>query len=220
MTKKKLILCQPDDKKGCSLCCGLFNHKNITKENLTIFLNEGKKRSQILQSHENWQEPNSVRDITSHVCPYQGFLKNGKPGCLIHPLFINKDERNRSLFSAQICDKFLCPAHEILSIEEKQALISNVDDWHLYSTAIADPYSFSILYEACRDIAQGKLNKSLLNYGLLLHSKNLQNYDGDIFFYSLPEYKQNCKEFSLKYRREIFQEIFKEILQFYNSKMY
>jgi hypothetical protein len=39
-----------------------------------------------------------VRDITSHVCPYQGFLKNGKPGCLIHPLFINKDERNRSLF--------------------------------------------------------------------------------------------------------------------------
>ena len=195
-----IILCQPDSRKGCSVCCGLFNVKDTSRKNLEKFLQEGDGREKLYRVYEEFSEPESVRDRFSHVCPYQGFLSAGKPGCLIHPLSSGIEGRDRSLFASSVCGKFLCPAHEILSSQEKYALIKYLDDWYLYSTAIADPESFSFIHGYGRSISGDSGLPSVLSAGLKAHAQNLMAYEGIIFFYSVPEYMMNRERFSLRFR--------------------
>jgi len=197
-----LILCQPDNMKGCSVCCGLFNMKDTGKKNLTAFLKDGMKREKLYRIYEEYSEPESVRDRFSHICPYQGFLAEGKPGCLIHPLSSGIEGRDRSLFAHSVCGKFLCPAHKLLSRDEQDTLIRAVNDWYLYSTAIIDPESFSFICDYARRICKidGEDLYPLIEAGLTAHAENLSQYDGTLFFYSVPEYNLNKEKFSLNYR--------------------
>lgn len=204
-----IILCQPDNRKGCSVCCGLFNIRDTAKENLRKFLEEGKGREKLYRVYEEFTEPEEVRDRFSHICPYQGFITSDKPGCLIHPLSSGIEGRDRSLFASSVCGKFLCPAHELLTGDEKSALIKHVDDWYLYSIAIIDPESFSFIYNyGCGICGESGLS-SLLNAGLKTHAENLFKYEGILFFYSLPEYRINMERFSLKFREDYKAEVLK-----------
>lgn len=195
-----IILCQSDSRKGCSVCCGLFNMKDTSRNNLKQFLEEGISREKVFRVYEEFTEPEPVRDRYSHICPYQGFLSTDKPGCLIHPLSSGIESRDRSLFASSVCGKFLCPAHEILSSQEKSVLIKYVDDWYLYSIAIADPESFSFIYEYGKSISEEPWLAPVLKAGLNAHAENLLNYEGVLFFYSVPEYMMNREHFSLRYR--------------------
>lgn len=198
-----IILCQPDNSKGCSLCCGLLNFTDISTIYLSAFLNDGEIREKRLSTFEEYDFSEPVRDRFTHICPYQGFLHTGKPGCLIHPLSSGHEGRDRSLFASRICDKYFCPAHTILTEKEKQFLIDNVPDWILYSTAIADPESYSFIYNYVKD--KFKLAESshtfrmLINEGLSAHTENLSAYKGIIFCYSIPEYNTSKINFSLRY---------------------
>ncbi len=203
----KIILCQPDSTKGCSVCCGLFNMRDTSRGILEKFLEDGSSREKLYSNYEVYSEPENVRDIFSHICPYQGFLAKGKPGCLIHPLSSGIEGRDRSLFASSVCGRFLCPAHEILSDEEKSALIYSINDWFLYSTAIADPESFSFIYEYARSFPSPLNLPLLLEAGLMAHAKNLLLYDGIIFFYSIPEYNTNRGKFSLRSRADLRSEV-------------
>lgn len=190
----EIILCQPDSLKGCSLCCGLFNFKDISRQSLTAFLEKGLERESLIKNYEDYTEPADVRDRESHVCPYQGFLSEGKPGCLLHPLFCGEEKRGRSLFAEKVCSRFLCPAHYLLSMEEKKALIKLVNDWYLYSVAIADPLFFSQIYK--KRVAEFSLDREedmvrkLINIDLLEHGKRMMKEDKILFSYSVSEY--NC----------------------------
>ncbi len=197
-----IILCQPDELKGCSVCCGLFNMRDTGRDTLERFLAGGYEREKSFRVYEEYDEPGEVRDRFSHICPYQGFLSAGKPGCLIHPLSSGVEGRDRSLFASTVCGNFLCPAHEILTAEEKRALINHVNDWYLYSTAIADPDSFSFIYKYWLELnrKKGKTTAEAINAGLSAHSRNLELYKGIIFFYSIPEYNNNKNNFSLSSR--------------------
>lgn len=197
-----IILCQPDSGKGCSVCCGLFNIRDTSGKNLEKFLEDGDRREKLYRVYEEFTEPEPVRDRFSHICPYQGFLSAGKPGCLIHPLSSGIEGRDRSLFASSVCGKFLCPAHELLSSQEKSALIKYVDDWYLYSTAIADPESFSFIHEYWKSICGESRLSTVLNAGLKAHAGNLMIYEGVIFFYSIPEYMMNRENFSLRFRED------------------
>ncbi len=207
----RIFLCQPDTFKGCSLCCGLFNFRDITANFLSEFLEEGEGREKNYSTYVNFISPHDVRDKFAHICPYQGFLSNGKPGCLIHPLSSGEEGRGRSLFASKICSEFFCPAHRILSVEEKKFLIENVKEWYIYSIAVADPESYSFIYNYVSDNFRktGKndsnnldLIKLLVNEGLSAHGENLASYDGVVFCYSEPEYNLNKKNFSIKYINE------------------
>ncbi|PKL17654.1 MAG: hypothetical protein CVV49_09945 [Spirochaetae bacterium HGW-Spirochaetae-5] len=199
----RIILCQPDNTKGCSLCCGLFNFTDISPESLRGFLEQGRGREEAFPTHNEYRESAKVRDLCSHICPYQGFLSEEKPGCLIHPLSSGIDGRWRSLFASKICGEFFCPAHTILSDEEKKYLIENVSNWYHYSAAIADPESFSFIFNYVKDnfsvTADSSMQRVLLEEGLSAHAENLAYYEGAIFFYSIPEYNINKKYFSIKY---------------------
>ena len=207
----RIILCQPDSFKGCSLCCGLFNFRDVTAYFLSEFLEEGKDREKTYSTYKNFISPHDVRDKFAHICPYQGFLSDGKPGCLIHPLSCGDEGRGRSLFASKICSDFFCPAHRILTDEEKFFLIENVSGWYHYSAAIADPESYSFIYNYVSDNFRktGKndsdnldLIKLLVNEGLSAHGENLASYDEVIFCYSEPEYNLNKKNFCIKYISE------------------
>jgi hypothetical protein len=203
----RIILCQPDNTKGCSLCCGLFNFSNISPESLRVFLEQGRRREEAFPTHKEYRESVRVRDLCSHICPYQGFLSEDKPGCLIHPLSSGIDGRWRSLFASKICGEFFCPAHTILTDEEKKYLIENVSDWYKYSAAIADPESYSFIYNYVKDNFSGKSEclfmKEMVEDGLAAHAVNLASYNGAIFCYSIPEYNINKKNFSVKYIDEL-----------------
>ena len=190
----EIILCQPDPFKGCSLCCGLFNLRDISRNSVSAFLKKGIERESLVGNYVEYREPVDVRDKGSHVCPYQGFLSEGKPGCLLHPLYCGEEKRGRSLFSEKICSQFLCPAHYLLNIEEKRALIKFVNDWYLYSVAIADPLFFSQIYkksvaEICIDREEVMIGE-FINQELEKHGKRMMMSDKVLFTYSVSEY--NC----------------------------
>lgn len=210
-----IILCQPDNTKGCSLCCGLFNFRDISSESLRGFLEEGKYREQAFPTHNEYNVSPHVRDLSSHICPYQGFLSDDKPGCLIHPISSGVDGRWRSLFASKICGEFFCPAHTILTSDEKTFLIENISNWYYYSSAIADPDSYAFIYnyvfEKFYEIADSELSIALVKEGLAAHTENLAFYEGVIFCYSIPEYSINKKYFSIKYNDKLREHVVSRI---------
>lgn len=203
----KVCLCQPDNNKGCSACCGLFNFKDISRENLSQYLEGGRARTidiDVKDFDDRIEYKNSIntRDMTSYICPYQGFFSEKSPGCLIHPENNTEDFRDMSFYGKKICSGFLCPAHKILSKNEKKVLIEFVDDWYLYTIAVIDPFSFKwildFIYDKFgRNIKRIKSFKELLNLGLGIHAHFIQSIDGPVFFYSVSEYSIGSKKISL-----------------------
>lgn len=213
----KIILCQPDNSKGCSVCCGLFNFRDISCESLGLFLEQGRDREKEYKVHDGFTGLWQLRSRFSHICPYQGFLSEGKPGCLVHPLFAGTDGRDRSLFAHKICENFFCPAHSILSPEEKNFLMENIKDWYLYSVAVADPESFSFIYnfvkENYRETRDKKIFIFLVREGLAAHAENLSLYEGEIFFYSIPEYNLNKKNFCIRFINNAMEKVISGIMK-------
>lgn len=199
---EKSLLCQPDNLRGCSVCCGLFNHHDISRESLTLFLEEGSIRSKtqgpvaIPKFHA--PDRNLVRDVTAHICPFQGFIVSNRPGCLVHEFVAGHDRREDSLFGKKVCDEFLCPAHEIITGRYREILLDTVQDWYLYSFAIADPDSFIWICDRAMD-ARGHVAGEAILAGLEKHADYLSRRRGPLFFYGMTEYRQARRNFSLAF---------------------
>ena len=192
-----IILCQPDENKGCSACCGLFNLQNISKNNLTKFLHDKNKAFDDIK----------FRDSKTHICPYQGFLTGScKPGCLLHPEHNDKDDRDLSFFGKKICQEYLCPAHIILKQKQKQLLLKCTDDWYIYSIAIIDPEFFIwILKTIQKKIKMNIYDMSIQNDDFFLlickclniHAEYLYAIERPIYMYSFSEYNLDKQIFPL-----------------------
>lgn len=211
MYTHEIILCQPESSKGCSACCGLFNLRDISRENLLRFLDNEKKNINNNIDCETFSFSNaeklmnSIRDITSHICEFQGFIRDGKPGCTLHPKIRKQDLRDNSFFGGKICDEFLCPAHSILDSEMKRLLITHVLDWYQYAIAIIDPESFLWIIGIIRkyvDIFSKETKEreritNMITAALKLHADFLNKQKLPVFFYSLSEYSMGKKSYSL-----------------------
>ncbi len=202
----QLPLCQPDKGKGCSVCCGLLNLLDCSREALSSFLDGGASRAATVSTHDRFTLTHATRDSRTHTCPYQGFLAEGKPGCHIHPLSSGTEGRDRSLFAHKICSSFLCPAHTILTHEEKEAMVFHVNDWYLYSVAIADPESFSFMLDfIVSNYTHNMLAEStgmLLNAGLTTHAELFTSGSDELFNYSGSEYILAREKFCIRYNAE------------------
>jgi hypothetical protein len=208
-SRTSLLLCQPDAQHGCSACCGLFNLRNITRENLSAFLAQGRARVENIdaENRDMIHLPRAtVRDAGSHVCPYQGFIdeKSLKPGCLLHPLHCGQDLRGRSLFGSKICGDYLCPAHYIFSDEQVRVLLRCIDDWYLYTVAVLDPESFVWMTDTLlgctgvKDLEQDNPPARLmLTKALMIHAEYLGRIETPVFHYALSEYRLHKHSFSL-----------------------
>ena len=218
-------LCQPNDRLGCSACCGLFNLSDISRISLYGYLSSGIERIGVSDQPVGDNRHLGgirLRDETTHVCPFQGLIGGmEKPGCLAHPDVQTCKLRDRSLFQSKICDEFLCPAHELLDDFYRTILIESVDDWYAYSIAIIDPDSFKWIVDAigARDasLLAGGVQvaaKSVITRALLLHADSLNRLEAPLFHYSVSEYRLQGRFFSLSEgdadedgRREILLEI-------------
>lgn len=204
MKDNPFLLCQPDDRKGCCACCGLFNVADLSREHLEKFLGEGSFRRdngwRYTEEDCYVERTLAVRDDTTHICAFQGFLSPGKPGCLVHPLSCGEEGRDASLFGSKVCGNFLCPAYKIFSEEEKGVLIENIDDWYLYTFALADPLSMQWILKQLEKAPVEKNSEaygSLLNGCVTLLARHLAAYRAPVFCYSLPEYNTGSVFFSI-----------------------
>lgn len=196
MQTDDLILCQPDHIKSCSACCGLFNFRDISKKFLETLL----ECNTLSQTH-GFKAINEIettflqRDLTSYICPYQGYLSNGKPGCLLHPMHLTADLRDNSLYGARICESYFCPAHSILENFYKQILITSVHDWYLYSIAILDPFSSIWIIDYINSSLGVNHDKHMFdvmfNSALTIHSNIMCGYEFPLFHYSEYDYKNS-----------------------------
>lgn len=89
-------------------------------------------------------------------CPFLGLLGyNGdtepsehKVGCLVHPLQNDGvDGRDCGVYDRQICDDYLCAAHDILRDYEKWLVIQSIGDSYLYGLVITDVLFVRQLFE-------------------------------------------------------------------------
>ena len=190
--KKASYLCQPDSQKGCSICCGLFNLQDISKNNLSQFLNSQDKAKFFSLG---------ARDEKAHICPFQSFIRINIPGCSAFPSEEKKNLRDLSLFGAKICSDYFCPAHKILGEPYKDFLINNVSDWYNYSLAIVDPESFIWLINKFYFLERKDLNKKKISEALDFYFARravfLNQVPGVIFYYSISEYNLGKGNISL-----------------------
>jgi len=198
-----LNLCMPDKTKSCAACCGLMNHADISREHLTAFLNDGTFRTenywryQIEGSYP--EQTTSCRDYSTHICPFHGFIADGLPGCLLHPHVAGEDRRDRGLYGAAACGRYLCPAYVLLRHETKAVLIDNLDDWYVYTIAIIDPLASERIIDELHELGlhDGDASfKQALADALTIHAERLGSREGNIFCYSKEEYAFVSKSIS------------------------
>ncbi|MBN2158056.1 MAG: hypothetical protein JW807_01580 [Spirochaetes bacterium] len=202
---ESIILCQPDDRKSCSACCGLFNFTDISRENLSGFLSDGAARSSTFISDDDSTDQGhgrDVRDRTSYICPHQGYIFSRRPGCLLHPLYRGEAMRRDSFFGEKICNGFLCPAHSLLTAVQKKTIIELIHDWYLYSISIIDPESTAWIIELLNSryyyiFERPGVRKKILEDCLSVHAGRLARCPGPIFYYSLSEFNSAKEKFSL-----------------------
>lgn len=199
-----IVLCQPDSRKGCSVCCGLFNFVDIRKESLDVFLHQEcgdrDEKKLNLTSFSQINKPD-VRDYTTYICPYQGYIESGRPGCRVHPKVSGIDGRDRSLYGVKLCNSYFCPAHYIIPDSDKILLIEHVECWYLYSCAIIDPEGFIWISGEVRTILDEKVDNLVFKDAILCSLETLSKLQNSIgcplFFHSIAEYYENLDSFSL-----------------------
>lgn len=211
----KISLCQPGNGKGCCVCCGLFNLKNISYKELSYFLNDAtdelsscKGKNKNTRNFKNLQTRYAFRDATTYVCPYMGYVDGTTPGCLMHPS-VNKgvDNRDCSLFGKEICNDYFCPAYRLLDERLQKILIAYTYDWYTYSIGIIDPVSFIWIVQMIEEVS-GKLiapennNRDtnvaqLVNSSLLVLAQFFNQLPVTVFYYSEPEYYMYMRSLSL-----------------------
>ncbi len=117
------------EKKSCSACCGLFN-LNMTdaeraawvQKNTDTFLATDISKAESIVAYRKEREaetlPLRIRDDI-YVCPFVGFVKNQRTGCLLHPqgsphpqISLWAHPQNFSFYGEGICLSYDCLAKE------------------------------------------------------------------------------------------------------------
>ena len=151
MEKDLIHLCQPDGKKSCGACCGLYNYADSRKEALEKRLTQrtrlfretvrGRADLSFFSEKVRQKEDQGRLYEVIYCCEYLGFLDAGgtKVGCLLHPRQNGgEDLRGVSFYGRELCDGHVCPSYHYISREEKLALIEIIDDWYLFGLVMTD----------------------------------------------------------------------------------
>ena len=144
-------LCQPDSRKSCGACCGIYNYADSSREALAARLRRRTERFRndvrdaadlpAFSGMIRAAEDQTRRYEVIFCCEYVGFLDGDekKVGCLLHPAQNNgKDLREISFYGRELCAGHLCPSYSFLSRMEKLALIHVMEDWYLYGLCVTD----------------------------------------------------------------------------------
>lgn len=145
-----LHLCQPDQKKSCGACCGLYNWEDHSRHTLEALLRRRTNLFLSLRENPDLQIYSKIAQQfslqpklceTIYNCEYLGFIdkEERKVGCLLHPsLHQGIDVRVHSFYGVELCAGHFCPSYTYLTAVEQEAVITAIDDWYLYGLVITD----------------------------------------------------------------------------------
>jgi hypothetical protein len=146
-------LCQPDNKKSCAACCGLYNYRESSRDGLerrlrrhTAYLSPPRPLDAVaLRSYARQFRPreNGRAKLfpTIYNCEFVGFLDHSETrvGCLLHPSQRQGDDwRHLSFHGTSLCADHFCLSYSYLTCQEQETVIRGVDDWYLYGLVITD----------------------------------------------------------------------------------
>jgi len=148
-----LHLCQPDNKKSCAACCGLYNYRDGSRGGLERLIRRHTSclrpprplDAAALRSYARRFRPreNGRAKLfpTIYNCEFVGFLDHSETrvGCLLHPSQRQGDDwRRLSFHGAALCAEHFCLSYTYLTYQEQETVIRGVDDWYLYGLVITD----------------------------------------------------------------------------------
>jgi len=148
-----LLLCQPDNRKGCAWCCGLYNVRESGRGELTCRLRRRTERFSraprtvdgVLRyaGETKGEERLELVDPKFYSCEFVGFLNGDETrvGCLLNPQSPGNggvDWRGLSFHGGAACSGFFCRACRELTEGEREIITGTVDDWYLYGSLISD----------------------------------------------------------------------------------
>lgn len=153
-TRFPIHLCQPDSKKSCAACCGIYNFKENSRRAVaqrlrrnTVLLDQegrGPAVERLVLHSQRWQDRDngaSKRFRTIFNCEFVGFLDadHRRVGCLLHPvLHDGQDLRDCSFYGRDLCEGHFCPSYLYLTEDEQAFVVETLDDWYLYGLVITD----------------------------------------------------------------------------------
>lgn len=117
-----MSMCQ--NESSCVACCGTLNLR-LRAEQLRDLLSQrtsqcpeaGRADHASLVAYRSAREEIEASleryDATVYVCPFVGWIEEGRAGCLIHPLRTGRpNSQNASFYGTTICQSYDCRAKE------------------------------------------------------------------------------------------------------------
>lgn len=151
MNDNLVVLCQPDERKSCGACCGLYNYVDSSRESLVKRLRGRTQRFRAMVKDQydlqRYAEATFAgEDFTPryeviYCCEYLGFLDEAekKVGCLLHPMQNSGvDMRSVSFYGQETCAGHICPSHHFIPRNQSQILVKIIDDWYLFGLCLTD----------------------------------------------------------------------------------
>ncbi|MGM0557161.1 MAG: hypothetical protein ACQEVA_12335 [Myxococcota bacterium] len=169
------VLCHPDAEKSCGACCGMYNRVDSDEsstlhrlaERTRAYVDEAdiEDEDSLSSFRARWETTDADQKLLEGLpnCPFLGLLgldddraqelSEYKVGCLVHPLQNDGiDGRDCGVYDRQICEEYLCAAHDILKDYEKWLVIQSTSDSYLYGLVITDVKFVRQLFERVAEI--------------------------------------------------------------------
>lgn len=161
-------LCQPDGRKACGACCGMYNVAGADRERIVALLRARTDRFRdvcdvrdqaSLAAYKTerlaLEAPEKLLPLLRN-CPFLGVLDDatGRVGCMVHPKVNDGiDGRDCGVYDRETCETYLCAAYTLLSLEERRLVIAACgDDSFLYGLVLNDVRFLRALFEGAAEI--------------------------------------------------------------------
>ena len=160
-------LCQAGDRISCGACCGLYNVRDLSRENLVRLLSSRTERFESTARDVDGIEgfKASVRAgedprrpfADFHHCPYIGLVgeRRARVGCLLHPSAAGNrgvDYRGLSHYGGMACRTYFCPTYQKVGGVHRSLVIWAMADWYDFGLVITEWRMLNALFGALERI--------------------------------------------------------------------
>jgi len=142
-----MILCQ-HERGSCAACCGIYNFRNRDEESIDKRLTN--RTEKVLAVYPNVsalvdvgqelcdEERDDILFASIRVCPFAGYVEEGRVGCLVHPRRHphGQDLRDLGVYESKTCEDHFCAPHEWL--RPREADFAQTAEGTFYGRVVTD----------------------------------------------------------------------------------
>jgi hypothetical protein len=141
------ILCQ-HERGSCAACCGIYNFRNRDRKALENRLTN--RTEKVLAAYPNesalakvahelqQEEQDDILFPSIRVCPFAGYVEQGRVGCLVHPRRHpeGQDLRHLGVYESETCETHYCAPHDWL--RPREADFAQTAEGSFYGRVVTD----------------------------------------------------------------------------------